>query len=114
MDFKKQKPIYLQIADTLCERIVAGEWKVDERVPSVRDVAAELGVNPNTVMRAFERLQMKEIIATKRGIGFYVCDDAKEKILSEQKKEFLENEVPEFLKKMELYGITIEEIVKLK
>ncbi len=54
MDFKKQKPIYLQIADTLCERIVAGEWQVDERVPSVRDVAAELGVNPNTVMRTYD------------------------------------------------------------
>ena len=71
-------------------------------------------MNPNTVMRAFERLQMKEIIATKRGIGFYVCEDAKEKILLEQKKEFMENEVPEFLKKMELYGIKIEDIIKLK
>ena len=65
------------------------------------------------IMRAFERLQMKEIIATKRGIGFYVCEDAKEKILSEQKKEFLENEVPEFLKKMELYGITIDEVMNM-
>ena len=54
MDFKKQKPIYLQIADTLSERILAGEWQVDERVPSVRDVAAELGVNPNTVMRTYD------------------------------------------------------------
>ena len=57
MDFKKQKPIYLQIADTLCERIMAGEWQVDERIPSVRDVAAELGVNPNTVMRTYDHLQ---------------------------------------------------------
>lgn len=56
---------------------------------------------------------MKEIIATKRGIGFYVCDDAKEKILSEQKKDFLENEAPEFLKKVELYGIKIEDILKV-
>ena len=114
MDFNGHKPIYLQIYDHVCERILNGEFRSGERVMSVRELGVELGVNPNTVMRAFERLQMKEIISTKRGIGFYVCEDAKEKILYEQKKDFMENEVPEFLKKMELYGITIEEIVKLK
>ena len=110
MDFNGHKPIYLQIYDHVCERILSGEFRSGDRVMSVRELGIELGVNPNTVMRAFERLQMKEIIATKRGIGFYVCDDAKEKILSEQKKEFLETELPEFFKKLKLYGIKIEEI----
>ena len=113
MDFNGHKPIYLQIYDNVCERILSGEFRSGDRVMSVRELGVELGVNPNTVMRAFERLQMKEIIATKRGIGFYVCEDAKEKILSEQKKEFLETELPEFFKKIKLYGIKIEEINEL-
>ena len=66
MDFKKQKPIYQQIADTLCERIVGGQWKGDDRIPSVRDVAIQLGVNPNTVMRSFDHLQQAEIIYNRR------------------------------------------------
>ena len=57
MDFKKQKPIYLQIADTMCERILSGEWKSDERIASVREVAEQLGVNPNTALRSFDYLQ---------------------------------------------------------
>ena len=87
MDFNGHKPIYLQIYDHVCERILSGEFRSGDRVMSVRELGIELGVNPNTVMRAFERLQMKE---------------------------FLENEVPEFLKKMELYGIKMEEIVSLQ
>lgn len=112
MDFNGHKPIYLQIYDHVCERILSDEFHSGDRIMSVRELGIELGVNPNTVMRAFERLQMKGIVATKRGIGFHVCENAKEKIFSEQKKDFLENEVPVFLKKMELYGISIEEIVK--
>jgi len=113
MDFNKNKPIYLQIYDHVCERILNGEFRSGDKIVSVRELGIELGVNPNTVMRAFERLQMKEIIATKRGIGFYVCENAKEKIMSEQKKEFLDNAVPELFKKMDLYEIKIEEIDEL-
>lgn len=114
MDFNKNKPIYLQIYDHVCERILSGEFRSGERLMSVRELGIELGVNPNTVMRSFERLQNKGIIATKRGIGFYVCENAREMILEEQKKEFIDNKVPEFLKKMELYGVSFEELVKLK
>ena len=105
MDFKKQKPIYLQIADTLSERILAGEWQVDGRVPSVRDVAAELGVNPNTVMRTYERLTADGIIYNKRGIGYFVAPDALEKIREAQRKDFLEKDVPAIRKRLELLGL---------
>lgn len=114
MDFSKNKPIYLQIYDLICERILNDEFKSGDRVVSVRELGIELGVNPNTVMRSFERLQNKGIIATKRGIGFYVCENAREMILEEQKAEFLETEVPEFFKKMELYGISFEDLVQFK
>ena len=61
MEFRKQKPIYLQIADRLMEQILSGEYAAEDRVPSVRDVAEAMGVNPNTVMRTFEFLQGEEI-----------------------------------------------------
>lgn len=110
MEFKKQKPIYLQIADTLCERVVNGEWKEGERIPSVRDVATELGVNPNTVLRTFEYLQNNEIIFNRRGIGYFLSDEAGQKILNIHRKEFIEDELPYLLAKMRLLGITMADI----
>ena len=105
MDFKKQKPIYHQIADMLCDRIVGDEWKAEERIPSVRDVAIQLGVNPNTVMRVYEKLTAEGIIYNKRGIGYFVSGEAREKILDTQRQEFLEKEVPTIRRKMDLLGL---------
>lgn len=111
MDFKKQKSIYLQIADTLCERIVSGEWKADDRIPSVRDVAAEMGVNPNTVLRSFDQLQSSEIIYNRRGVGYFAASDAVEKILEIQRREFLEEEWPAVLQKMKMLNLNPEELL---
>lgn len=105
MEFKKQKPIYLQIADRLMEQILGGEPAEDDRMPSVRDVAAAMGVNPNTVMRTFEHLQGEEIIYNRRGVGYFVSPDAKKKILDEQRREFLEEELPLIRQKMKILGI---------
>ena len=112
MDFKKQKPIYLQIADTLCERIVTGEWQVDERVPSVRDVAAELGVNPNTVMRTYDHLQNAEIIYNRRGVGYFVEPKAEERIMKMHRQEFINDELPFFVQRMNMLGFTWEDLIK--
>ncbi len=111
MEFQKQKPIYLQIADRLMEQILNGEPAAEERMPSVRDVAASMGVNPNTVMRTFDFLQGEEIIYNRRGVGYYVATDAKKKILAEQRREFIEVELPLIRKKMQLLGIDCEEII---
>ena len=111
MDFKKQKPIYQQIADSLCERIVCGELPAEERMPSVRDVAVQLGVNPNTVMRTFEYLQGEEIIYNRRGVGYFVAADARKKILAEQRREFLEEELPLIKQRMKMLGIGIDELM---
>ena len=111
MEFQKQKPIYLQIADRLMEQILNGEPAAEERMPSVRDVAASMGVNPNTVMRTFDFLQGEEIIYNRRGVGYYVATDAKKKILAEQRREFIEVELPLIRKKMQLLGIDCEDII---
>ena len=102
MDFRKQKPIYLQIAERLMEQVLAGQLAADDRMPSVRDVAVSMGVNPNTVVRTFDYLQGEEIIFNRRGVGYFVAGDAKERILALQRKEFLEEELPLILQKMKL------------
>ena len=75
-------------------------------------MAVEVGVNPNTVMRSYELLQSKNIVINQRGIGFNVAENAKEIILEEQKKQFIEEELPEIIRKMKLFGISIEEVLK--
>lgn len=110
MDFRKQKPIYLQIADHLSEQVLQGQLTPDDRMPSVRDVAAAMGVNPNTVMRSFDYLQSEEIINIRRGVGYFVCPDAKAKILALQRREFLEEDLPIIKQKMRLLGISIDEL----
>ncbi len=111
MEFRKQKPIYLQIADRLMEQILSGDPAEDERIPSVRDVATSMGVNPNTVMRTFEYLQGEEIIYNRRGVGYFVAADARKKILAEQRREFLEEELPLIKQRMKMLGIGIDELM---
>ena len=111
MDFKSTQTIYRQIEHWVYEQILSGAWKPGERAKSARERAVAFEVNTNTVMRSYERLQNQEIITNKRGIGFFVNEDAPEKIHAIRKKEFMEEEVPEFLKNMRLLGITMEEIM---
>lgn len=110
MDFKKQKPIYLQIADRLMEQVLQGTLTPDDRMPSVRDVAAQMGVNPNTVMRTFDYLQQEEIIYNRRGVGYFVSPDSRERILAHQRREFLSEELPLIKQKMKLLNISIDEL----
>ena len=106
MEFNNNKSIYLQICDEICELILSGTLRPDERIPSVREYGAEIGVNPNTVMRSYEKLTNEGIIYNRRGIGYFISPEAKGNVLQTQRKEFLENELPEILRRMELLGIT--------
>jgi GntR family transcriptional regulator len=110
MEFKDKQSIYLQIADYICEQILLGKWPVGQRIPSVRDLAAMMEVNPNTVMRTFEFLQNKEIIFNKRGIGYSAEEQAHARILAYRKERFLESELPEFFRTLYLLSISMEEI----
>ena len=113
MDFNQNKPIYLQIADSICEKILSGEYLPDERILSVRELGISLGVNPNTIARVYEHLQGMEIIYNKRGIGYFVAPDAPEKVLQIHREEFLRNELPVVVKKMKLLGIPLEELERM-
>ena len=110
MEFKETQAIYLQIGDYVCEQILLGQWKEGDRLLSVRELGVALEVNPNTVMRTYDFLQGKEIIFNKRGIGYFVSDDARQKILIYRKKQFLEQDLPPVFKNMTLLEMTLKEL----
>ncbi|HOK35764.1 MAG TPA: GntR family transcriptional regulator [Paludibacteraceae bacterium] len=113
MEFIDSQPIYLQIANYVCEQILLRRWKEEERLPSVRELSALLEVNPNTIMRAYDFLQGNEIIYNKRGIGYFVTKNAIEKIIDYKRKQFVGKELPVFFKNLQLLDISLEEIKKL-
>ena len=110
MEFDSNKSIYLQICDAIYERILSGELRPDARIPSVREYGAEIGVNPNTVMRSYEKLTNDGVIYNRRGIGYFITPDARDIVLYTMKKEFMMNELPQILRKMELLGISVEDL----
>jgi DNA-binding transcriptional regulator YhcF (GntR family) len=112
MEFKETQAIYLQIGDYVCEQILLGRWKEGDRLLSVRELGVALEVNPNTVMRTYDFLQGKEIVFNKRGVGFFVEENAKKKIINYRKKVFLEQELPLVFKNMTLLGMNLSEFEK--
>jgi len=113
MEFRENQAIYLQIADHFMENILLKKWPEGERIPSVRELAVLLEVNPNTVVRTYNHLQEKEIIFNKRGIGYFVAEDGYEKVREMKKQEFIKQDVPTFFKKMELLNLKLEELYQI-
>ena len=111
MNFNDNKPIYLQIADSLMDSIVRGELPDESRLPSVRDYAIEAGVNPNTVMRTFVWLQQQELIYMKRGIGYFVAPNACARILQMRKEYFFDHEANYFFDRLSSFGISPEQLM---
>ena len=105
MNFNTEKPIYLQIVDVISDRILSGELQGGDRIPSVREYGADIGVNPNTMMRSYEKLTADGIIYNKRGIGYFVADDARDTVLAAQREDFVEKEVPAIKQRMQLLGL---------
>lgn len=112
MNYNTNQSIFIQIADRVCDRVLSGEYQADARIPSVRELAVEMEVNPNTVMRSFERLQANEIIYNKRGIGYFISQEAKRKILKMRHNQFIEEVLPAVFKEMHLLGVNMEELAE--
>ena len=112
MEFRKNLPIYVQIADYLLESILSGSLTPGDKIPSVREQASSIEVNPNTVMRTYSYLQDQGIIQNKRGIGYFVTDSA-EKIIDDMKKtDFINDYLPELFKTMEMLKIDFKQLEK--
>ena len=109
-EFNPNSPIYRQIAEAACQRILGGEWRDGERIPSVRELSLEMGVNTRTVLKAMEFLQDRGIIYPKRGMGFYAADDAQDQVYRMRREEFFENVLPSLWQQMESLKITPEEL----
>ncbi len=111
MNFRSDTPIYLQIANWCFTCIATGQWVPDERIPSVRELAVALSVNTHTVLKALEYLQKHDIIAPRRGLGYFLASDAKEMVSTARKEQFFTDTLPEVFKEMNLLGINIDEVV---
>ena len=110
MDFKEPKGIYLQIADQICVRILQSELQIGERIPSIRELAVELGVNPNTVTKSYQVLLDRNIINNQRGRGYFVNNDAPKTVLKDMKTEFINEDLPNLIRAMRLLDIDTNEL----
>lgn len=108
MQFSEEKPIWRQIYELIAMRVLSAEWAEGERVVSVREMAASVGVNPNTVMRSYEKLEADGIIYNRRGIGFFVSEGAKEHIRQLERQKFMDEELPKLRERLQLLGLMIE------
>jgi DNA-binding transcriptional regulator YhcF (GntR family) len=113
MDFHKNKPIFLQIVDIIARKIVSKEWGEETKLPAVKELAKELDVNHNTLMRSLEILQSENIISSKRGVGIFLTKDSYQNSLDLMKKIFYETQVPEVFATMNFLKITIGELIDL-
>ena len=110
MDFKPNYPIYLQVADFICEKVLTGVWNDGDKLPAVKDLAVITSVNPNTVIKALTHLVDHEILTTQRGIGYFLTDQARARTLVLKRSQFIENELPQVFANMKLLGLSIEEL----
>lgn len=110
MEFNDNKPIYRQIIDFAYSQIMADVWLPGQRIPSVRELSVDLQVNSRTVLKAMEHLQGLGIIAVKRGMGFSLSADAKQRVNEERRKEFFSTTLPDFIAQMRILGVNRDEI----
>lgn len=107
-----QQPIYRQLKDIVIELIIDGEVAAGEAVPSVRQVAADYQINPLTVSKAYQELVDESILMKKRGLGMFVTESAQEKLLISEKSQFLTNEWPKIIKKVERLGLSFKNLMQ--
>lgn len=107
------KAIYLQIADRICDEILAKKYASGNRLPSVREYAATVEVNANTVMRTYDLLAEREIIFNRRGIGFFVAENAVEKIKEMRRAQMFRSQMPKFFRSLAQLDISADELAEL-
>jgi GntR family transcriptional regulator len=110
MEFRDNQAIYLQIADLMCENILTGLWKPGDRIPSIRELAESIQVNPNTVMRTFGYMEDQGIIHNQRGIGFFLSDRAFETTRELKRKRFVSRDLPQVFRTMDLLRMGLEDL----
>lgn len=110
-EFQDHLPIYAQLMDTLKRRIVTGRYLPGEKLPSVRELAAEAGINPNTVQRAFSELEREGLIYTQRATGKYVTEN--EADIKSAREDLARTQVADFLRAMQSLGFSVGDVIVL-
>lgn len=111
INWNNKEPIYIQLRDRLVELIMDGVLTEGDALPSVRQISSEQRINPITVSKAFQILVDENLVEKKRGLGMYVLSGAKEKLFTEEKSKFLEQEWPQIAERIERLGLEIDEFL---
>ena len=111
MKFESNLPIYIQIVDYIKRQIITGSLKEGEKLPSVRDTAKELIVNPNTVQRSYQELERESLVFTQRGMGTFVTED--KDIIKNLKKGYGNDIIKKFMEDMKTLGFNSSDIIEL-
>ena len=110
IEFNDKTPIYLQIMDLIKMDIVTGKLKAADKLPSVREMAVNLKVNPNTLQRSYQELERLGIVYTQRGMGTFVGEE--KNMVEDLKKEMAKEVIDSFILRMKSLGFTDSEIIK--
>lgn len=113
MEFNDKHPIWLQIYEMVCKRIATEQWAEAERIPAVRELAVELQVNPNTVMRAYERLTQEQVIFNRRGIGYFAAEGSRARTLEMLRRQFFQVYLHELFVRMDELQIGVDSIERM-
>ena len=111
MEFDNTKPIYLQIIDDVKKRLIRGEIKPGDKIPSQREFANEIKVNPNTVQRAYREMESMGLVETLRGQGTFICNQ--DDLLKDIKRDMASDVLKSFIQEMRSFGFSNEEMISL-
>jgi DNA-binding transcriptional regulator YhcF (GntR family) len=113
VNFKPSYPIYRQVADFVCEKVLTGAWHDGDKLPAVKDLAVLTSVNPNTVIKALTWLQDNDILTTQRGVGYFLTEGAAARTLALKRRQFIEEDLPDVFASMHLLGVDSQELQAL-
>ena len=105
-------PIYLQLKARIVAMILDGLLKPGDAVPSVRQVAADFQLNPITVSRAYQELADEQLVEKRRGLGMYVLDGARDKLLASERERFMREEWPAMLERITQLGLDLDQLLQ--
>ena len=113
VEWNDNQPIYRQLRDLVAQRIMDGSFAEGEAVPSVRQVAADYKINHLTVGKAYQELVDSGLLEKRRGLGMFVTSGACSALTSNEKQQFIDEEVPAFLERARVLGLEVQEVVDL-
>jgi GntR family transcriptional regulator len=113
MEFKPNYPIYLQVADYICEGLLKGDWRNGDKLPALKDLAVTTSVNPNTVIKALGYLVDNQILNTQRGVGYFITDNARAITMEMKRRQFIDEVLPGVFASMDLLGLRPEDLIRI-